>query len=80
LYRDPISIHDGKIHSSLSKSNQTDLHLSNGSGYSLVAIQRVLLDFTGHTLRAIFINWVEKLKWIALNEDHGYRSPTQWQV
>jgi hypothetical protein len=30
-------------------------------------------DLTVDTLRAIFANWVERLKWIALNEDHYYR-------
>jgi hypothetical protein len=25
------------------------------------------------TLRAVFVNWVERLKWVALNEGHYYR-------
>jgi hypothetical protein len=46
----------------------------------LAAIQRVLSDLTGDTLRAIFAKWVERLNWVALNEDHCYRSPKQWNI
>jgi histone-lysine N-methyltransferase SETMAR len=39
----------------------------------LAAIQRVLSDLTGDTLRAIFAKWIERLNWVALNECHYYR-------
>jgi histone-lysine N-methyltransferase SETMAR len=39
----------------------------------LVAIQRVLSDLTGDTLRAVFANWVERIKSVTLNEGHYYR-------
>jgi hypothetical protein len=46
----------------------------------LVAVQRVLPDLTGDTLKAIFAKWVERLNWISLNEGHYYRSPKQWHI
>jgi hypothetical protein len=39
----------------------------------LAAIQRVLSDLTGDTLKAVFDKWVERLNLVALNEDHYYR-------
>jgi hypothetical protein len=30
-------------------------------------------DLTVHTLRALFSNWVERMKWIALNDGYYYR-------
>jgi histone-lysine N-methyltransferase SETMAR len=39
----------------------------------LTAIQRVLSDLTGDTLRVVFAKWVEWLNWVALNEGHYYR-------
>jgi hypothetical protein len=39
----------------------------------LAAIQRALSDLTRDTLRAVFVKWVEWLKWIVLNESHYYR-------
>jgi hypothetical protein len=39
----------------------------------LPSIQSVVSDLTVDTLRAVFANWVERLKWIALNESHYYR-------
>jgi hypothetical protein len=46
----------------------------------LFAIQRVLSDLTGDILREIFAKWVERLNWVALNEDHYYRQPKQWHI
>jgi hypothetical protein len=37
-------------------------------------------DLTVDTLRAIFANWVERLKCIALNESYYYRCPKQWHI
>jgi histone-lysine N-methyltransferase SETMAR len=39
----------------------------------LVAIQRVLSDLTGDTVRAVFAKWVEWRNWVALNKGHYYR-------
>jgi hypothetical protein len=38
----------------------------------LAAIQQILSDLTVNTLVAIFANWVEGLKWVALNKGHCY--------
>jgi histone-lysine N-methyltransferase SETMAR len=39
----------------------------------LAAIQRVLSDLKGDTLRAIFAKWIERLNWVNLKEGHYYR-------
>jgi histone-lysine N-methyltransferase SETMAR len=39
----------------------------------LAAIHSVLSNLTGEPLRAVFAKWVERMNWVALNEDHYYR-------
>jgi hypothetical protein len=39
----------------------------------LAAIHSALSNLTGETFRAVFAKWVERLNWIASNEDHCYR-------
>jgi histone-lysine N-methyltransferase SETMAR len=41
----------------------------------LAAIQHVLSNPTADTLMTVFANWVERLKWVSLNESHYYRKP-----
>jgi transposase InsO family protein len=53
-------------------------HVLDGAGFPseetlLAAIQRVLSNLTGDTLRAFFAKWVERLNWVALNETDYYR-------
>jgi histone-lysine N-methyltransferase SETMAR len=53
-------------------------HVLEGSEFPseetlLAAIQRILSDLTGDTLRAVFAKWVERLNWVALNEGHDSR-------
>jgi hypothetical protein len=39
----------------------------------LAAIQSIASDLTIDTLTAVFAKWVERLRWVALNEGHYYR-------
>jgi hypothetical protein len=44
-------------------------------GDLLAALQHVLSNLTADTLLAVFANWIERLKWVSLNEGHYYRKP-----